>query len=122
MAFPAGQAVRCLAQGKVKQRLVTHPLEIPEKLFQTCVETHGDQGADWLRRVPGMARHCAEQWALTLDAPLADVSYNYVAPGLRADGVGIVLKICYPSHEFATEVHALELFAGCGACSPLRGR
>ena len=88
---------------------------MPRKLSQSCTETHGDQGIDWLRRLPGIVSDCAERWALTLGAPFADVALNYVAPGMRADGTKIVLKVCYPSHEFVTEAQALELFAGYGA-------
>ena len=49
---------------------------------------HGDQGIDWLRRLPGIVKHCAERWALTLEAPFAGVALNYVALGVRADGAG----------------------------------
>jgi streptomycin 6-kinase len=42
------------------------------------------------------------------------LSYNYVAPAIRADGTPVVLKIGVPNPELVTEIEALRLFNGGG--------
>jgi streptomycin 6-kinase len=75
----------------------------------------GARGQAWLDALPSSIAHCAEQWRLQLDRPFAELSYNYAAPGLRADGMPVVLKVCIPGDEFFTEAGALRLFDGRGA-------
>ncbi len=47
--------------------------------------------------------------------PYSPLSYNYVAPAVRADGTEVVLKLGIPSNEFRTEIEALRFFDGHGA-------
>jgi streptomycin 6-kinase len=94
---------------------VSERFVVPEKLVQARTEINGAEGAAWLRRLPSMVQDCVDQWSLALDAPFSDVNLNYVAPGTRRNGVPIVLKLCYPGLEFATEAQALAFFAGMGA-------
>ena len=42
------------------------------------------------------------------------LSYNYVAPAVRADGTEAVLKLGFPNRELLSEMHALLVFAGHG--------
>jgi len=42
-------------------------------------------------------------------------TYNYAAPGVRADGTPVVLKVCFPGKEVLTEVEALRVYDGGGA-------
>lgn len=73
----------------------------------------GDDGRRWLQALPGLVAELAERWQLTVKAPFA-LSYNYVAPVVRADGTEAVLKIGVPSPELTTEIAAQELYAGRG--------
>jgi streptomycin 6-kinase len=91
-------------------------------------------GADWLRRLPGLLAEAARRWDLTLGDPFL-LSYNYVCavtrpstlPGLdtprRARGYSTsgsaqdcVLKIGVPNIELTSEINTLRLYAGKGAC------
>lgn len=76
---------------------------------------HGPEGTAWLGRLPKIVAECSRKWSLDVDPPFPDVFYNYVAPGVRADGSAVVLKVCYPDEEFVTEAEALRLFDGRGA-------
>lgn len=91
------------------------PFPIPERLARTAREMLGDTGAAWLRRLPGIAAECARRWSLALGAPFPQLSINYAAPGIRADGAPVVLKICIPGPEFLTEAEALRLCDGRGS-------
>ncbi len=73
----------------------------------------GEQGEAWLQRLPGLVAELAERWQLTVQPPFA-LSHNYVAPVIRADGAEAVLKLGVPNPELATEMVALEFYAGRG--------
>ena len=77
--------------------------------------TFGPGGARWLEHLPGILRRCSEMWSLTIGAPFR-LSYNYVARATRADGSPAVLKVCAPNPEVITEIAALQLLDGDGAC------
>jgi streptomycin 6-kinase len=77
------------------------------------VELYGEAGAAWLERLPALLAGCTERWAVTVGPPFP-LSYNYVAPAVRADGSAAVLKVGYPCRELVTEIAALRLFDGRG--------
>jgi streptomycin 6-kinase len=66
-------------------------------------------GAEWLARLPLLARACAEQWSLHLERPF-DASFSLVIPaGDR------VLKLNLPEAENEHEPEALSRWNGHGA-------
>ncbi len=92
---------------------------IPERIARTATEMLGAVGVAWLERLPTIIADCARRWAIMLEAPFTQLSINYAAPGTRADGTPVVLKVCIPGDEFFTEAEALRLFAGRGAAQLL---
>ena len=46
--------------------------------------------------------------------PFKPLSYNYVAPAVRGDGVDVILKAGVPTPEFLAELEALRLLNGRG--------
>jgi streptomycin 6-kinase len=93
-------------------------MNLPEDFTRTIVTTFGDEGVDWLARLPALIAACAERWELTL-GPAFDLSYNYVAAATRADGAEVVLKVGTPSRESATERAAMRIYGGRGAAQVL---
>jgi streptomycin 6-kinase len=75
---------------------------------------HGAPGQRWLEELPRRLADLAAQWQLTLTAPAFPLSYNYVAPAVRADGATVVLKLGMPSPLLACEIEALRLAEGRG--------
>ena len=71
---------------------------ISPRLARTIVELYEDEGAAWLERLPALIDDCARRWSLTMQPPYP-LSYNYVAPAIRADGTPVVLKVGFPSDE-----------------------
>jgi streptomycin 6-kinase len=67
--------------------------------------------AAWRERAPGLAAECAEEWGLTLGAPLTTLGFSYVAPA----GADAVLKVAYPDAESEHEAAALAHWGGSGA-------
>ncbi|MDP9370111.1 MAG: aminoglycoside phosphotransferase family protein [Chloroflexota bacterium] len=88
---------------------------VPAHLVRTALALRGPAGEEWAQRLPSLVAACARRWSLQVEPPFPDLSYNFAAPASRADGTGLVLKICFPDREFFTEADALRLFAGRGA-------
>ena len=93
--------------------LTGYPL--PQRLVRAAQEILGEKSVAWLAGIPDIARHCAQQWSCNFAAPFESLSYNYVAPGRRMDGSAVVLKVCIPGPEYATEANCLAEYSGDGA-------
>jgi streptomycin 6-kinase len=92
------------------------PSSVPEGLIRTTIEMRGAAGAGWLNRLPVLIAECEERWSLEVDSPFPELSFNYVAPALRADGTSAVLKLSFPEDPgFEKEAEALRVFSGRGA-------
>lgn len=90
-------------------------IELPAALIENNLQARGAAGMTWLERLPEQIAAFARRWALVVDAPFGDLSYNYAAPVVRSDGSRAVLKlspVCDP--ESAFELQALLAFDGQG--------
>ncbi|CAA9560843.1 MAG: Streptomycin 6-kinase (Streptidine kinase) (Streptomycin 6-phosphotransferase) (APH(6)) [uncultured Thermomicrobiales bacterium] len=87
---------------------------LPGAIEQTITAMHGEAGRAWLDDLPRRVAGYARRWQLTMMPPFGNLSFNYAAPGLRADGIPVVLKICYPGPEVQTEMAALRIAGGNG--------
>ena len=87
---------------------------IPEAFASFTIELFGDEGRAWLTRLPDILATCEERWGLTIGAPVANLSFNYVAPAVRADGTEVMVKTGL-TDEFPAQPAALRHFAGHGS-------
>jgi streptomycin 6-kinase len=85
-------------------------LDLPEDFVRTVTLTF-DGGAEWLRCLPELLAECEQRWDLKLGPPF-NLSYNYAAPAVRADGTEVVLKAGVPHKELNTELLALQIYDG----------
>lgn len=85
-----------------------------DERYRVRVKSHflGD-ALEWVEGVPGLLDECETRWNLRVLAPF-DLSYNYVAPVLRADGSEAVIKVCLPGKEALTEMETLRACDGRG--------
>ena len=81
---------------------------------RTIRELYGAHGEAWLADLPALLARCARRWSLEIAPPFPNLSYNYVAPARRADGVELVLKAGPPNPEMFTEIAALRCYGGRG--------
>lgn len=88
--------------------------DIPANFARLTREVHGERGAEWLAQLPSLLADVADRWALTLAPPFEHLSYNYVAPALRADGTQAVVKAGVPNEELLCEIDALTWYDGRG--------
>jgi streptomycin 6-kinase len=90
------------------------PDSLPDNFTRTIAEVFGERGLDWLRHLPALLDECQRRWSLTLQRPF-ELSYNYVAPAVRADGVEVVVKAGVPHPELFSEMAALKVYDGRGS-------
>ena len=86
---------------------------IPEDFTRFMIEIFGEKGRAWLDRLPGILTACEERWNLAIDAPVGNLSFNYVAPAMLADGTEVILKTGI-TDEFSSQPQALRHFDGHG--------
>lgn len=90
-------------------------LNLPPDFLHNIQNAFGEAGRRWLAELPSLLEEAAQTWDLTLGEPLL-LSYNYVCAAKRADGSEVVLKLGVPNRELLSELNALRLFNGDGAC------
>ncbi len=86
----------------------------PDTFRRTIIELYGESGSIWLNRLPSLLDTLAESWSLTILPPFPNLTYNYVAPAIRADGESVTLKAGVPNPELTAEIAALRFFDGRG--------
>ena len=90
-------------------------MKLTDTFIRNICHSFGAEGQRWLTDLPGLLAGAARRWDLSLGEPFL-LSYNYVCAATRADGTPAVLKIGVPNREILSEMTALRLFAGEGAC------
>jgi len=86
---------------------------IPEDFARFIIEIFGEEGRAWLDRLPTILAACEERWNLTIGAPVGNLSFNYVAPAVLADGTEVMMKTGL-TDEFPSQPQALGHFDGHG--------
>ena len=88
-------------------------MNLPADFLRNIRGAFGEEGNQWLLKLPSLLAYAADKWNLTIGAPML-LSYNYVTSAKRADGTAVVLKIGVPNREFISEMSALRYFNGDG--------
>jgi streptomycin 6-kinase len=88
--------------------------ELQEGFARTTIELHGDPGRLWLNELPATIAEYERRWAIQVGPPFPNLTYNYVAPAVRADGSAAILKLGVPDPELTSEIAALRLFDAQG--------
>jgi streptomycin 6-kinase len=86
---------------------------LPERFVKSTLDLFDEQGQAWLDHLPEHLAMLEKRWGIRLDLPF-ELSYNYVAPGTRADGSEVVLKTWLVNVEMLSEMESLRLWNGRG--------
>ena len=107
-------------------------MKLPPEFISIVTSTFGEEGEDFIAHLPELVDEASVRWGLTSIEPVPNLSYNFVAyatspsptstgsvrrPAPLSKGEGsVVLKIGVPRDELTSEMEALRLFNGEGAC------
>jgi streptomycin 6-kinase len=94
-------------------------LNLPPDFVKNIRQAFAPQGDRWLAELPDLLAEASHRWDLTLGEPFL-LSYNYVCAATRTDGTPAVLKIGVPNPELTSEINALRVYNGQGACRLLK--
>jgi len=90
-------------------------MNLPSVFVNNITQAFGDPGRRYLAALPDLLTDAAIRWDLTLGEPF-QLSYNYVCAVTRSNGTPAVLKLGVPNCELTSEIKALHVYAGQGAC------
>jgi len=90
-------------------------LNLPPEFISNIQNTFGENGDVFLRALPESIAAASTHWGLTEVEPASNLSYNFVAFAKRGPEQ-VVLKMGVPNRELKSEIAALRLFGGEGAC------
>jgi streptomycin 6-kinase len=101
-------------------------MNLPFEFISNIQNTFREDGYAFLEALPSSIAEASAKWNLTELQPSPTLSYNFVAfakleQGIMEKGKGgeVVLKMGVPNREFLSEMEALRLFDGEGACKLL---
>ena len=90
-------------------------LDLPPEFISNILNTFEEKGDAFLRALPDSIAAASARWGLMDVQPASNLSYNFVAFANRGEE-RVVLKMGVPNRERISEMAALRLFAGEGAC------
>ena len=93
-------------------------MNLPPDFVRNIRQAFPLEAENWLVNLPELITQTARRWELTTGEPFL-LSYNYVCAAKRKDGQEAVLKIGVPNRELTSEINALRLYEGRGACQLL---
>jgi len=97
---------------------------LPPEFISNIQNVFGENGHAFLKSLPDLIAEASARWGLTDVQPAPTLSHNFVAfaespspfgRGVRGEGK-VVLKMGVPNPEMKSEMAALRLFNGEGAC------
>lgn len=95
---------------------------LPKRFTQNTLALCGEKGLRWLDDLPQIIEEIEENWSLKAKKHFSNLSYNYVAPCICANGNEAVLKIGLPeaNPEIFNEASFLQISNGKGAVKILK--
>jgi streptomycin 6-kinase len=90
-------------------------MNLPPEFISNIQNTFQEDGYAFLKTLPDLLEEATARWGLTDIQPSPMLSYNFVAFANRG-GAEVALKIGVPNRELTSEMAALRLLNGEGAC------
>jgi streptomycin 6-kinase len=90
-------------------------MNLPPEFISIIQNTYREDGYAFLKALPDLILEASTRWNLTNVQPAPTLSYNFVAFAKRGNEQ-VVLKMGVPNDEMKSEIEALRLFNGEGAC------
>ena len=93
-------------------------MKLPDTFVNNIRGAFQEKGEIFLTNLPRLIEEAAQLWNLSEVQPVPNLSYNFVAFAKQGEQ-DVILKIGIPNHELTSEMNALKLFNGEGACQLL---
>ncbi len=95
---------------------------LPKRFARNTLDLCGEAGRQWLNNLPRIIGELEKNWSLKAEKSFRNLSYNYVAPCVCADGGEAVLKIALPldNPEIFNEARFLQMANGKGTVKLLK--
>jgi streptomycin 6-kinase len=90
-------------------------MDLPSEFISNIQNTYREDGHAFLKALPDLVAEASARWGLTDAQPAPTLSYNFVAFANHGEDQ-VVLKMGVPNREMRSEMAALRLFNGDGAC------
>ena len=90
-------------------------MNLPVEFVRTVENTFGEEGKQFIVNLPVLIKQVSARWGLTNIEPVENLSYNFVAFARRGKEE-VVLKMGVSRDDLTSEIAALRLFNGEGAC------
>jgi streptomycin 6-kinase len=90
-------------------------MQLPESFISTIKNVFKKDGEDFLAVLPSLIDEACQRWGLSDVHAVPNLSFHFVAFAKR-DGQDVILKMGSPNSELTSEMTALKLFNGNGAC------
>ncbi|MBK9211205.1 MAG: aminoglycoside/hydroxyurea antibiotic resistance kinase [Anaerolineales bacterium] len=100
-------------------------MQLPDSFITTIKNVYKKDGENFLAVLPFLIEEVSQRWGLTDVQPVPNLSFNFVAFAKRVSTSSttrqddVVLKMGVPNRELTSEMLALKLFNGNGACQLL---
>lgn len=90
-------------------------MQLPNSFISTIKNVYKEDGEKFLAVLPSLMDEVSGRWGLSNIQPVPNLSFNFVAFAKR-EGEDVILKMSVPNFELTSEMNALKLFNGEGAC------
>ncbi len=97
-------------------------MQLPDSFIKTFTSAFKKDGEAFLTVLPSLIDEASKRWGLSDVVPVPNLSFYFVAFAKRVSTSSttmhddVILKMGVPNFEFSSEMAALKLFNGNGAC------
>ncbi len=81
---------------------------------QNIISLYGEYGQRWIKQLPEQIAYFEGLWGIQVGKPYTNLSYNFIASAVTANGTPAVLKLGVPNKELTSEIEALNIYSGRG--------
>ncbi|NWQ39650.1 hypothetical protein MLOOGBEN_02915 [Bacillus sp. EB106-08-02-XG196] len=93
-------------------------MKIPIEFQNKIINAFGSDGKAWVQTLESTVQTYLEQWDLTSEGPVTNLSYNYVIKVRDSKGTPYILKLGVPNFDTHNEMVTLQAYNGEG-CAKL---
>jgi streptomycin 6-kinase len=95
-------------------------MQISSEFQDKIINAFGSDGKAWLQSLEDTVKTYLEQWSLTSEGPVRNLSYNYVLKVRDSKGTPLILKLGVPNFDTANEMVTLQAYDGAGCARILK--